>query len=432
VAVSREVFLESILRVLNYQPGRLAKGTLAMTAGMGLRTLGQAAVFLIVARVLGVTDYGAYSAVLALATALGGLSGMGVPIVMLRETARETNAFGQNWARALAALLLTVPVLFAIYTMLARLMLANRIGWFPIFCIGAAEICFAPLTFVTIQAYQGHERIGRAAYVLSFAIIPRFFMAIILPLVLFLPLTIHLSIWTLMYMIAAGISSCYCLWLIRRDLGVGINVCWSGLRWAFREGCAFSFIGAAQKGLADIDKTMLARLSTLEMAGIYSAGYRIVDMAILPLESFFSAAAPRFFRAGQSGMDGASQYVCKVIPLPLAFSLVGGVMLYLLADFLSSLLGTDFQHASGTIRWLAWLPCTRTARYFLQTMISVADRQYSATGILISGAALNIILNLWFIPLGGWQGCILATYISEVFIILIVLISVFRSRRHDP
>ncbi len=69
----REAVLENSLSdLVTWRPGRLAKSTFAMTAGMGLRTLAQAAVFLIVARVLGVADYGAYSAVLALAITLGG------------------------------------------------------------------------------------------------------------------------------------------------------------------------------------------------------------------------------------------------------------------------------------------------------------------------------------------------------------------------
>lgn len=79
----------SLSHLFAWPSGRLARSTLAMTVGMDFRTLGQGAVFLIVARVLGVSDYGAYSATLALAMTLGGFSGFGASIIMLRETSRR-------------------------------------------------------------------------------------------------------------------------------------------------------------------------------------------------------------------------------------------------------------------------------------------------------------------------------------------------------
>ena len=85
----QQTLRESLTDLCAWRPGRLAKGTLAMTAGMGLRTLAQAVVFLIVARVLGVADYGAYAAVLALSTVFGCFSGWGTQTLMVRDVSRN-------------------------------------------------------------------------------------------------------------------------------------------------------------------------------------------------------------------------------------------------------------------------------------------------------------------------------------------------------
>ncbi|MEJ2631633.1 MAG: oligosaccharide flippase family protein [Acidihalobacter sp.] len=311
-------------RLLAWRLGKLAKGTFAMTAGLGLRTVAQGVVFLIVARVLGVELYGAYAAVLALAMAVGVFGGVGVPMIMLRDTARDPAVFAESWGRTLAALLVTVPILFATYLLLAWVILPNRIGWVATICIGAAEILSAPLTLAAVRAYQGHERIGRAARMVLAPILPRLAVALILPLALLLPASARLSVWAAAYLLAAAVSTSYALWLLRHDFGLGVELSWHGLARAAREGWPFSVGGAAQKVYIDIDKIMLARLATWEVAGAYSAAYRVVDMARVPLMSFFSAASSRFFRAGQGGMSSAARYALRVLPLPLVYALVVG------------------------------------------------------------------------------------------------------------
>ncbi|MEJ2714437.1 MAG: oligosaccharide flippase family protein [Acidihalobacter sp.] len=261
-------------RLLAWRLGKLAKGTFAMTAGLGLRTVAQGVVFLIVARVLGVELYGAYAAVLALAMAVGVFGGVGVPMIMLRDTARDPAVFAESWGRTLAALLVTVPILFATYLLLAWVILPNRIGWVATICIGAAEILSAPLTLAAVRAYQGHERIGRAARMVLAPILPRLAVALILPLALLLPASARLSVWAAAYLLAAAVSTSYALWLLRHDFGLGVELSWHGLARAAREGWPFSVGGAAQKVYIDIDKIMLARLATWEVAGCHGCRSR--------------------------------------------------------------------------------------------------------------------------------------------------------------
>ena len=55
----------------------------------------------------------------------------------------------------------------------------------------------------------------------------------------------------------------------------------------------------------DIDKTMLARLSTVESAAIYAVAYRFVEAAMLPIRSVAAATYPEFFRQGMHGVTSA-------------------------------------------------------------------------------------------------------------------------------
>jgi len=384
-----------------------------MTAGMGLRIAGQAIVFLIVARLLGVKGYGAYSAVLALAMTLAGFSGLGASMIMLRDTSRNTAMFAVCWGRTLGALLITAPPLLAIYFLLAWAILPDQITWVVIVCIGAAEILFGPVALAVVQAYQGHERMARAARIVLVPVLPRVGAAITLAFALQLPESARLPVWAAAYLICAAASTGYALWLLRRDFGADLKVCWKGLGQALCDGWPFAAGGAAQKVYVDIDKLMLSRLVSLEAAGAYSAAYRVVDMACVPLMSFFSAAAPRFFRAGHDGVDSAARYALRVLPLPMLYTLAVGFAFYSLAGLLPWLLGETFAPSVGALRWLAWLPLFTVPRRLIQTAFGASGRQRNSLLVLACGAVLNLGLNLWMIPLWGWWGAVLATYAAE-------------------
>ena len=394
--------------------GKLVKDTLSMTSGIGLRMIAQAGVFLIVARVLGVEAYGAYTAVLALAITFGGLVGLGASFIMLRDTARGSEVFTESWGRTLSALLLTAPIFLTVFSLLAWVMLPRQVGWSVILCIGVAEIFLSPLTIAVIEAYQGHERIGRSARVTLAQTLPRLAASLLIwPLALVLVDSVHLPVWAVLYLLATAFSATYSLRLLRRDIGAGIVFRWHGLGYTLREAWPFSMTSTAHKVYADVDKVMLARLSTLEITGTYSAAYRVVDMAGVPLISFFSAAAPRFFRSGQDGMQSVARYALRLLPLPMTYALVIGASLYIFAGLLSWLLGSGFASSVEALRWLVWLPLMNTPRRFMQTALNASGRQHTTALIVASGAILNIILNLWMIPLWNWRGAIGATYASE-------------------
>ncbi len=418
-----------IRHLFDWRPGKLAKGTLAMTAGMGLRTLVQAGVFLIVARVLGIEAYGAYVAVLALAGSLGSFVGFGVSVLMLRDTARDADAFTAAWGRALAALALTAPVLWFAYGLIAWVALPGDIPWAVVAWIGVAELIFAPIALVAIQAYQGHERIGRAARLVLAPVVPRLAAALLLiPLALWLVPGARLQAWAALYVLAAALAAAYALWLVHRDLGVDLRPIWADLGQSMREGWTFAVSGSALKLYADIDKTLLARLATLKAAGAYSAAYRVTDMAMVPLHSLLAAAVPRFFRAGEQGVHHAGRYALRLFPLPLAYTAAIGGLFYFIAGWLPWVLGPSFAPAVEALRWLAWLPLISLPRLFMQTTLIGGDRQGMLAAVLGVGAALNILLNLWAIPRWGWQGAVGATYATEIVISGWMMVQVSQSK----
>lgn len=413
--LSQPFLRERLIGLSAWRPGRLAKGALAMTAGMGLRTVVQALIFIIVARVLGVSDYGAFAAVLALSTAFGCFSGWGTQVLMVRDVSRNPHSFSAAWGRTIAAILMSSPVLFALYMSFTWAVLPTGISLITITIVGLADLVFAPIGLSVITAYQACERLDRAARLLLMPILPRLAAALILiPLASVLPDTVLLEAWAVLYALTAIAGSLIAWRMVRRDLGDPSRTKWREVLSAMKAGWPFALGAASAKIYADIDKAMLARLWTMEAAGAYSAGYRVADMATVPLLSLISAAMPRFFRAGVNGARAGLSFACRVVPVPLAYSIFAGICLYLSASFLPLLLGAGYIDSAPTLQWLAWIPALSLPRLLLQSLLIGGDRQKLAFNIHGAGGLLNIALNLWLIPLWSWRGAAIATYAAEI------------------
>ncbi|AOU98991.1 hypothetical protein BI364_14435 [Acidihalobacter yilgarnensis] len=409
-------------RLLCWRPGRLAAGTLLMSLAMGARTIGQGLVFLIVARVLGTSGYGAYAAVLALAATMGTFAGMGSSTLMVRDVARDPSTFGVAWGNTVASLAVTAPMLLALYGMFAWAVLPVGITWLAIIFIGLAEIVCMPFTLACMNAYQGHERIGRAAKLLLLPIAPR-----VIGVLCLLVFTIWVSppnllgLWAVLYFAASLTAAIYLSFLVRRDLDRPILPSLRMVVSVMRRGAAYAVGGSSLKLYADADKIMLARLADLAAAGAYSAGYRVVDLVVIPLHALLMAGLPRFFKMGAAGKASMLKYGLRLLPVPLLYAVLAGVTLFWLAGWLPVIMGNQYQAAVDALKWLCWLPLVSLPRLLTQNLLIGADRERAAVAVLVAGAAVNILLNLWFIPLWNWKGAVLATYASEIGMTVLLL-----------
>lgn len=403
-----------------------------MSAAIGGRTLIQGLLFLIVARVLGVRDYGAYAAVLALGASIGSFGGMGVNVVMLREVSRQPSCFSSAWGATLVALAVTTPLLFMVYLVLAGVLIPLTVPVGATIFVGLAEIILTPLILVSVHAYQSQGQIEKAAWIYLLPVLPRFVGALaLIPVAVILPESYHLMAWTALYLVATLITADLSRRLVRRAFGradiPGFSRIWAKLKLGF----PFAVGTAALKLYTDIDKTMLARLSTLEATGAYSASYRIVDLATIPGVAMTIAAAPRLFREGEKGIVHAMAFAKRILLMPMVLTISASIAIYWGAELFPWLLGADYEAAVPALRWLAWLPCISVLRLFLQTLLISSDQHNQAVSVLLFGAIVNIALNWWLIPEWGWRGAVLATYGAELIMICVMMLAaVWAKGRH--
>lgn len=413
---------------MTWKPGKLASGTFTVGIGMGLRSLTQALVFLIVARTLGVEGFGSFAAVLAIAGALSYFSGLGASILLVRDIARSPEQFPVSWGYTLMAYCLGMPIAALIYAITAWLVLPSSISWAVIFVLGVSEIALIPLAGFGVFAYQGREQMAKVSWMQLAPALARLGGALTLFAIHRIQGSLNLLLlWSWLYFCCALTTAFYVLWCVKKDLGGPVFPHIRNLLKYVRNSIPFSFSGIAEKLYSDGDKFMLARLASVGTAGLYSAGYRFVDLAYIPLHALMSTASARYFRAGQSGVADAVKFSLKIGPMPIFYGVAIGCLIFWCSPVLPLLLGSSYTDATSIARWLAWLPLVAAFRMLLHYPLATSGLQNAGMCALLIGASANIFLNFLWIPAWNWRGAVAATYAAEVLIIISMLISIRRS-----
>src|ERR1700747_422734 len=97
---------------------RLARNTVWMSMGQGLRLIIQALYFVVIARSLGAANYGAFVGVVALVGIAYPFATLGSGNLLVKNVARDPSLFSLYWGRALVTTSLASSVFFAVVLVL--------------------------------------------------------------------------------------------------------------------------------------------------------------------------------------------------------------------------------------------------------------------------------------------------------------------------
>jgi O-antigen/teichoic acid export membrane protein len=387
----------------------LVQNTLWIGFGQVLRVVLQAGYFVLIARALGARQYGAYVAVLAVTAIAAPFASVGSGNLLVKHVAREPQSFARHWGKALTLTLLSGTVLLVLVSTVGRLWLPASIPAELVLAVAAADLLMTRLVDIGGQAYQANQRLSRTALLQVLPTPIRLLSATILIMLTPTPTAVQIGV---IYLLSAFIGAGIAVVLVNRELGRP-EIRMRDLLHELREGAFFSVSLSAQSANADIDKAMLARLGTLEATGTYGAAYRLLDVAFLPVRSVLAATYARFFQHGVQGVRATARYGRRLLSVGVWYGFGTAAALYLLAPILPLILGREYEQTVPAVRWLALLPLLKTIHYFGADALTGAGYQGIRTLILAGIASLNVVLNLWLIPLYSWRGAAMATILCD-------------------
>lgn len=394
--------------------GALARNTMWMILGQGARILVQFAYFVLIARILHREGYGAFSGAVALVAVLAPFAGWGSGNLLVKNVARDRASFPRYWGRALAVHAVSAGALTLLALALAALVLPHSVPLAVVLWVALADLFFTRVLDTCYLAFQSVQRLSRTAVLGVLFAIMRLASVLVLVRVQGEP---DLAAWALFYLYATVLAAAIGTLWVSLELGMPR---WdmTGWRDEFGEGFYFASSLSAQRIYMDSDKALLTRLGSLEAAGIYTAGARIVEVAFLPIYSLLAAAYARFFTSGQRGVHGTLNLSRGLLPYALAYAVAAGVGLYLFAPLLPWLIGAEFAESVEAMRWLAVVPLLMTLHRFAAESLTGAGWQARRTHIEFAAAGLNVLLNLALVPYFSWRGTAWITIVTEVLLVI--------------
>ncbi|MDE1985079.1 MAG: oligosaccharide flippase family protein [Alphaproteobacteria bacterium] len=381
---------------------KLATNAGVVAAGNAGRLLLQSALFIVVARMLGAADYGAFISVTALVAIISTFAGLSCEIVLVKNVSRDSGKLPAYFGGGLLSLALTTPVLVVVSVFAVSFVSGAHISWPLIAIIAVGDLFFLRVNLLCAACYQALDRVHKSAILNIGFSAGRLLAALLATLTV---KNLDIAHWAYFYAggaAAAAIASC--IWVVS-DFGMP--------KWFFaKEDLHFGFHSSMQSTLyfllRDIDKPLLSRLATLHAAGIYAAAFRVADASIVPVRALMYAAYARFFRHGRRGIRRSSDFALRLLPFGLAYGLMAGVGIELFSFVLPKILGRQYAESAEMLRIFGILPTLHAAYNIGGDALTVSGHQSSRTRVQACSAGLMIVLCFVLIPRYGVFGAAIA------------------------
>lgn len=424
--------MQAINKVLDQIKGlrhsSVAKDTLWMFLAQGISFSCLMGYFLISARALGSDGYGAFSGLSALAAIVSPFAGWGAQNLIVKNVAVDRDKLGVSWGNGLVQIFISAVVLLLFAVPIVYSLFSGKVSTLAILGIFVADLVGLKILGVVEGAFISVNLYSWSAAARIILAVTKLILALVF-LLLFKDTGI--DGWSVIYCVATLLPTLLFVAVVTFKLAKP-KVSWKLLKADFREGFYFAINASSENINASLDKSMLATLSSLSSAGLYSAAYRFIDFGVFPILSLQAATYPKFFRHGVTGLQGSWSFARRLLPAALAYGGSSAFAIFFIAPlFVPWVLGSEYADAAPVLRWLFPLHLLICLQFLVQDSLTGAGLQGIRSGIQVSAALLNFGLNYWLIPIFSWRGAAAATLTSEILklVALYVILLVFLKRQ---
>lgn len=185
--------------------------------------------------------------------------------------------------------------------------------------------------------------------------------------------------------------------------------------------------------LKHTDIIMLGAIRSSDEAGIYSAASRISDLVVFALIAINAILAPMVSELYHTGrMEELQRIVTLAARAIFAFTLMFSIILVVFGKFALSLFGAEFVVTYVPLLILLCGQIVNALAGSVGLIMTMTGHQNQAGAIVAVSAAVNIILNVLLIPLMGLRGAAISTAFTMALWNITMLIYVQRRLEINP
>jgi O-antigen/teichoic acid export membrane protein len=164
--------------------------------------------------------------------------------------------------------------------------------------------------------------------------------------------------------------------------------------------------------------------------GIFGANYKLAVLITIFIQIFKLAAEPFFFN--QSNREDARKIYARVMKFFIIACCFMFLVIALFLNFWKILIASKIpEYAEGlhVVPILAMGAVFLGIYYNLAIWYKLTNKNMFGAYITLAGAAITIVLNIWWIPIFGYTGSAWATFICYAFM---MVVSYVQGQKHYP
>ena len=396
-----------------FPKGVIGRAAIRTSIVLGSRLLIQVGTLLLLTRILGASQFGAFAALAAMATLLGMLSTFGTHLTLIRDLSIDPSCRDAILPAALGTTASVSSLLFLIYVGLATVWLGTLpIPIWVVLCIGLSEIVLLPFLTLVAAEFLAQGKTASSQVILTAPLLMRLAVICLVwavqpsdPLLAYAPghlVTTVLGIW-LAYL------------MLRRPWP--LPSAWRLLSWKdWGDRGSFAFVNMTAVGATELDKALAPRMLSLDAAGIYAAASRAVTALSLPIVALMLSALPRLFRYRP---DGQGHLPKLILLVALIYGVAAAIALWQLAPILGRVFGDGYAGIETNIRWLALAVPGMSLRIASANVLMSVGRPWLRVALEFSGLILFVVLALLLVRSLSANGLAIALAVSESMVALI-------------
>lgn len=408
---------------------KIATSTLFQFGGKVLGTLFGLISILLITRYLGVEQFGDYSMVIVFMNIIAIVADLGLYIYLVNEISRSTKEYSDEVlaGNVFTLRLASVVVIWALTPLLVWVLHYKTEILVGVFLISLA-IVFQSLVQVLVGVFQKNfdtrhiaigEIIGRVAQIAFLALVVVFDWGLygILGAIVLGSVPYFLYVWARANrLIKIRLQIDLLLW--RKIIGY---------TWPVALSIFFNMI------YFKLDSFFLYRFRGEYEMGLYGAAYKVLEILISFPAIFAGLITPLLSVAAYQNWDTFRKVIQKGFNVMLSFALPVVVSALILAERVVVLVsGEAYRPAGAALRLLALaVGAIFIGNMFANAIMAIKKQKAMLWGYAAT-AAVSLVIYLLLIPRLGYMGAAIGTIVSEVMIMVISMIMVYKTSRALP
>ena len=364
----------------------------------------------IIARYLGDSGFGAYSFIVTMMMLFQVLADFGLDTLTIRDISKDTSKTGSILSSALVLKLCLSLVNFLLMVLAIAIMHKPPTVVYGIYLAGLSVIFFS-LANSFSAAFNAHEKM----YIKSFILVISRALTLIMTV---LAVVFKKDLITLIgiLLISEIFRTCLSAAVYLRYFGrTGLRIDMSLCKKLFLAALPFALISLVALIYFKIDIVMLSLMKNDQVVGWYSAAYALLAALLFISDAYNLSIFPVLSRYAESAKDLLAFAWERSVKYLLIISAPITVGTTVLADKIVILFyKSGYLPSVPALKVLIW-----TLPWIFVNSINVrvfyaTGKQKGLTWIVVFSALLNIVLNLFLIPVFSYMGASAATLASEV------------------